>query len=124
MIAHQDQSDKSAACRDQVTIVTAVAEGGLHPACGRGMIRASKRGELRMHLPANDMLATSDALAKRELSTAELETVAAGVALMSGAPNSIQQAGFPREPHLPPHFPIPLYWAGGVQNSPGLRAFL
>jgi hypothetical protein len=116
MIAHQDRRDKSAACRDQVTSVTATAEGGQHPACGRGMIRAIKRGDMRVTLPANDF-------SNRELSIEELETVAAGVALMSGAPNSIQQAFFPREPHLPPHFPIPLPWAGAVQNSPGLRAF-
>jgi hypothetical protein len=66
-------------------------------------------------------MTANDRLAKRELSAGDLESIVGGAARMSGVPNSIMGAGFPREPHLPPHFPLPRYWAGGVENSPGLR---
>jgi hypothetical protein len=67
-------------------------------------------------------LLTNDDFGKRELSFDELEAIAAGVAIMGGVPNSIT-AGFPREPHLPPHFPHPRYWAGGSPNALGLAGF-
>jgi hypothetical protein len=72
-----------------------------------------------MTLPANDAPATVDIPAKRELSTDELETIAAGTFLMSGAPNSIN--GTLRVQNLPP--PPPRYWMGGAEHSPALRLF-
>ena len=57
-----------------------------------------------------------------ELSAGELETIVGGAALMSGVPNSIMAAGVPRQPHLPPHFPIPRYWAS-LAISADLRFF-
>jgi len=62
---------------------------------------------------------TDEDLAKRELSTDELDTIAAGVFLMSGAPNSIN--GTLRVQNLPP--PPPRYWMGGSEHSPALRLF-
>jgi len=52
-------------------------------------------------------LAEND-VARRELSTDELETIAAGVQLMSGAPNSIN--GTERVQNTPP--PPPRIWMG------------
>jgi hypothetical protein len=74
------------------------------------MILTVKQGELRMTLPTND------GLSNRELSVEELETIAAGVFLMSGAPNSIN--GTLRVQNLPPRI-----WMGGSKHSPGLRLF-
>jgi hypothetical protein len=79
----------------------------------------NKRGDLSMTLPANDALATVDVLAKHELSADELEAIAAGSSLMSGAPNSIN--GTLRVQPLPP--PPPRYWMGGSEHSAGLRLF-
>jgi hypothetical protein len=79
----------------------------------------NKRGDLSMTLPANDALAAVDVLAKHELSADELEAIAAGSPLMSGAPNSIN--GTLRVQPLPPH--PPRYWMGGSVHSPGLRLF-
>ena len=62
-------------------------------------------------------LPTNDDFSNRELSTDELETIAAGVFLMSGAPNSITL----RVQNLPP--PSPRMWMGGSEHSPGLRLF-
>jgi hypothetical protein len=59
----------------------------------------------------------TDDFANCELSYEELEAVAAGIRLMSGAPNSIN--GTLRVQNLPP-LP-PRYWMGGSENSPGLR---
>jgi len=66
-----------------------------------------------MTLPKNDNFSN------RELSVEELETIAAGVFLMSGAPNSIN--GTLRVQNLPP--PSPRFWMGGSEHSPGLRLF-
>ncbi|MGZ4789015.1 MAG: hypothetical protein ACXVZX_10895 [Terriglobales bacterium] len=62
---------------------------------------------------------TDDDFAKHELSADELEAIAAGSPLMSGAPNSIN--GTLRVQPLPP--PPPRYWMGGSEHSPGLRLF-
>jgi hypothetical protein len=70
-----------------------------------------------MTLPANDARTKVDVLAKHELSADELEAIAAGTFLMSGAPNSIN--GTLGVQNLPP--PPPRYWMGGVPNSPGLN---
>jgi hypothetical protein len=56
-------------------------------------------------------LATSDVPAKRELSADELDTIAAGASIMSGAPNTIT-IGFQRAPAQPPR-----YWSGGTPHS-------
>ena len=61
-------------------------------------------------------LPTNDDFAKRELSIGELEAVAAGSPLMSGAPNSIN--GTLRVQPLPPR-----YWMGGSAHPPGLHLF-
>jgi hypothetical protein len=66
-----------------------------------------------MTLPANNDFAN------RELSIEELETIAAGVFLMSGAPNSINGSlRVQNQPPLPPRI-----WMGGSEHSPGLRPF-
>ena len=62
---------------------------------------------------------TNADLMKRELSADELETIAAGVHLMSGAPNSIN--GTLRVQNAPP--PPPRIWMGGPDHTPGLRVF-
>jgi hypothetical protein len=77
------------------------------------MIRTIKQGDLRMTLPTNDDFSN------RELSVEQLETIAAGVFLMSGAPNSIN--GTLRVQNLPPS--SPRIWMGGSEHSPGLRLF-
>ena len=51
--------------------------------------------------------------------TDELEAIAAGSSLMSGAPNSIN--GTLRVQPLP--LPPPRYWMGGSEHSAGLRLF-
>jgi len=60
-----------------------------------------------MTLPANGVLATIDVLAKRELSTGELEAIAAGIA-MNSAPAQILAALH----YHPPHHTAPRYWMG------------
>jgi hypothetical protein len=77
------------------------------------MIRTIKQGDLRMTLPTNDDFSN------RELSVEQLETIAAGVFLMSGAPNSIN--GTLRVQNLPRS--SPRIWMGGSEHSPGLRLF-
>ena len=62
--------------------------------------------------PANDF-------SNHELSTDQLETIAAGVFLMSGAPNAIN--GTLRVRNLPPA--SPRIWMGGSGHSTGLRPF-
>ena len=63
-------------------------------------------------------LANHDA-AGRELSTDTLETIAAGVQLMSGAPNSIN--GTERVQNGSP--PPPRIWMGGAAHAVNLHAF-
>ena len=63
---------------------------------------------------------TDHAFAVRELSTTELETIAGGVQLMSGAPNSIN--GTLRVQPAPP--PPPRYYPGGGPDAAGLRGFI
>jgi hypothetical protein len=72
-----------------------------------------------MTLPAYDALGTVDVPARRELSADELEAIAAGTFLMSGAPNSVN--GTLRVQNLPP--PPPRYWMSGSEHSPALRLF-
>jgi hypothetical protein len=62
-----------------------------------------------MTFSTTETLATS--LAKHELSIDELETIAAGTPIMSGAPNSIQIA-FQRGPTPPPRI-----WSGGAPHG-------
>lgn len=69
-----------------------------------------------MTVPANDVRATHHDLTKHELSIGELDAVAAGSPLMSGAPNSIN--GTLRVQPLPPR-----YWMGGSAHPLGLHLF-
>ena len=60
----------------------------------------------------NSMIQTfATSLAKHELSIDELETIAAGTPIMSGAPNSIQIV-FQRGPTPPPRI-----WSGGAPHG-------
>jgi hypothetical protein len=70
------------------------------------MIRAIKRGETRMTLPANDDLA------KRELSIGELEAIAGGIQMISTLSQIL--AAFH---YHPPHVPQP--WMGGLPGRGG-----
>ena len=62
-----------------------------------------------MTISTTEMLATS--LAKRELSTHELETITAGATIMSGVPNSMTTT-FQRGPAPPPRI-----WSGGSLHA-------
>ena len=62
-------------------------------------------------------LSANDDLLNRELSIEELEAVAGGSPLMSGAPNSIN--GTLRVQPAPPHYCM----GGGSQHTLGLRLF-